>query len=41
MVLFDEWFEWLVTESWDSVVYFYRTIPLQDDLSAGRYACMS
>ena len=30
MVLFDEWFEWLVTESWASVVYLCRSICLHD-----------
>ena len=28
MVLFDELFEWLVTDSWGSVVYLCRTIQL-------------
>ena len=33
MVLFDEWFEWLVTESWASVVvYLCRSICLHDCL---------
>ena len=28
MVLFDDWFEWLVTESWCYVVYVCRAICL-------------
>ena len=32
MVLFDEWLEWLVTESWASVVYLCGTICLHDCL---------
>ena len=32
MVLFDEWFEWLVTESWASVMYYCRSICLHDCL---------
>ena len=34
MVLFDEWFEWLG-------VLGLCSVRLQDDISAGRYACMS
>ena len=31
MVLFDKWFQWLVTESWGSVVHVCTTISLEDD----------
>ena len=36
MVLFDEWFEWLVTQSWGSVVHVCRTICLHDCLVVNR-----
>ena len=39
MVLFDEWFEWLGVLGLCCV--FLCSVRLQDDLSAGRYACMS
>ena len=32
MVLFDDWFEWFVTESWASVVYYCRSIRLPECL---------
>ena len=32
MVLFDELFKWLMTESWASVVYLCRSIYLHDCL---------